>query len=307
VGGALPSSLPDQCYFGSGLISWPPGQTAAIDRVTISTAAAATSYGSLTQARAYLSAAGNATRLIWAGGDAISVNSSTLDYQDPAIGSTVAAFGNLLQVDFYGSASANSTRALWQRGQLSGANDIQLTEIATKGNSGLFSDLSGPDSYIHASAGNSTHALTGGGLSATYSDDIIVNSYSVPESAQRQFGSLTVGRDSQAAVSTATRAFWAGGYNRGGAVAVNTIDSVVIATEASATDIGDLTRTETGIGGGCNSVRAVIGGGWAGAAYSDTIDYFAVSGAASDATDFGDLTTTRGAYGAQSTCHGGLQ
>ena len=296
-------SLGDQAYWGGGYDTLTPDSTDVVSRVTISTTANSTAYGTLTEHRAFVSAAANDVRTIWAAGaQSGGTAKATLDYQDPVAGNTVAAFGDLSVAQEAASGVASPTIALWVSGNGGGANDIEVSAFASKGNAGMWSDLSGTAGHDHASAGNETHALTAGDTIA--SSDISVVAFAVPDGSRRQFGSLSVGRTRLAAVSTATRCFWAGGTTGPN---VNTIDQVVIATEATATDVGDLTRTHRGVDASSNAVRAVVGGGYTGSAYVDTIDYFAVSGSTNDAVDFGDLTQVQGYTGAASNCHGGLQ
>jgi len=300
-------SLGDQAYWGGGTISNTPDPTDVISRVTISTTANSTAFGTLTAARGYVTAAANDTRTVWAGGTANFANGlATMDYQDPAAGNTVAVFGNLVTYQYSMSAAANGTHALWFDGLGGGDYDVEISAFASKGNAGKFADLSGALGNNHASAGNETHALCGGDQEDAVSDEIRVVLFAVSDAAQRLFGDLSVGRERLAAASTATRCFWAGGRNNS-AANVNTIDQVVIATEATATDVGDLTRTHRGVDATSNATRAVVGGGYTGSAYVDTIDYFAVSGSTNDAVDFGDLTQVQGYTGAASNCHGGLQ
>ena len=82
----------------------------------------------------------------------------------------------------------------------------------------------------------------------------------------------------------------------------NAIDYITIATPGNAGNFGNLTRSHYYISGTSNGSRGVFGGGWTDpVSYppsnsqqwaSKTIDYITIA-TTGNATDFGDLTSTR--------------
>ena len=113
---------------------------------------------------------------------------------------------------------------------------------------------------------------------------------------------MTVARETPGACSSPTRGLFAGGYTA--SVPVNVIDYVTIDTTGNATDFGDLTSTNFGVGGCSSSTRGVFGGGSTGSAIN-RIEYVTIS-TVGNATDFGDLTVARYYQAGLSDGHGGL-
>ncbi len=105
--------------------------------------------------------------------------------------------------------------------------------------------------------------------------------------------------------NAAPRALFAGGF--GGGVAVNTIDTLLLASAQNATDFGDLTlaRYYSSNGGPASSTRGVFGGGAdTNGDRTNVIDYvtFASTG---NAADFGDISTAlEGMAGCSSSTRG---
>jgi hypothetical protein len=88
------------------------------------------------------------------------------------------------------------------------------------------------------------------------------------------------------------------GYNSGGMPLINTIDKFPFASNANATDVGDLTQGRYGPAGQSSSVSGYTSGG-ADPSRQTTIDKFPFATNA-NATDVGDLTQARWFCGGQS-------
>jgi hypothetical protein len=95
------------------------------------------------------------------------------------------------------------------------------------------------------------------------------------------------------------------GYTSGGGYTVNnTIDKFPFATNANATDVGDLTVARSGVAGQSSSVSGYASGGAAPSGSNNTIDKFPFA-SDGNATDVGDLTIARsGAVGQSSSVSG---
>ena len=113
------------------------------------------------------------------------------------------------------------------------------------------------------------------------------------------FGTLTSSFRAAAGTSDGSRGIIAAGT---GPPSRNAIDYITIATPGNAGNFGNLTRSHYYISGTSNGSRGVFGGGWTDpVSYppsnsqqwaSKTIDYITIA-TTGNATDFGDLTSTR--------------
>ncbi len=101
------------------------------------------------------------------------------------------------------------------------------------------------------------------------------------------FGDLTIGRYSGAAVSSTTRGVYGGGRSDPSAVRYNVMDYITISSTGNALDFGDLTNTKVGNTSVCNSTRGVFGGGY-NPALLNVIEYITIN-SLGNAVDFGDL------------------
>ena len=93
------------------------------------------------------------------------------------------------------------------------------------------------------------------------------------------------------------------GYTSGG-VAIDTIDKFPFATDANATDVGDLTQARTMPAGQNSADNGYASGGLAYPLALNTIDKFPFASDA-NATDVGDLTQARGWFAGQSSTASG--
>lgn len=110
-------------------------------------------------------------------------------------------------------------------------------------------------------------------------------------------GDLTQPRGGMAGNSSATH-----GYNSGGSTAgvptlvtSNVIDRFPFATNANATDVGDISQTRSPAAGQSSTTFGhSTGGSTTPTTYVNTIDKFPFASAGANATDVGDLTVARG-------------
>ena len=124
---------------------------------------------------------------------------------------------------------------------------------------------------------------------------------------EQAFGDLSAGTAAGSALSSNTRAIYAGG-GRTPADYVNAIGYFTIATLGNETDFGDLTTTRTSLySGTSNNIRGVVVGGFAPApVYNiNSIDYITIA-SIGNSNDFGDIITATRGVTATSDSHGGL-
>ena len=138
----------------------------------------------------------------------------------------------------------------------------------------------------------------------------------IPTTGNSQFfGDLSFGsRDPAGAVSSTTRAIYAGGMGPASEVATNSMSFITIATTGNGTDYGDLTATKRQGEGCSNGVRGLFMGGENDSPSTNThnnvIDFCTIA-TAGNALDFGDLTEKRDGGGVCSSpirgvCGGGF-
>ena len=107
------------------------------------------------------------------------------------------------------------------------------------------------------------------------------------------FGNLSVGRFTGAALASRTRALYAGGETAPGAQ-VDTIDFFTIASTGNSSDFGNLSRGNTaqGIAGLADSTRGIIAGGYTAPARRNIIEYVTIA-STGNSIDFGDLSEAK--------------
>jgi len=128
----------------------------------------------------------------------------------------------------------------------------------------------------------------------------VIDYISIPTAGNAtDFGNLTQAISMGASASNGNRGVFAGGLN--GSTVYNIINYITIASAGNATDFGDLTVARRQVGGCSDSSRGVFGGGnSSGGAnnYVDVIDYITIA-STGNATDFGNLTVSRGGVTAE--------
>jgi hypothetical protein len=210
-------------------------------------------------------------------------------------------------------AAASATRALFASGYSAPGpvNTIEYVTIATTSNSIDFGDLATNRRDLGACS-SSTRALFGGGTttgstSATNAVDYITIA-SLGNAVS--FGTLTQARRSVSSCSSSTRGIFGGGYvSNSPATSSNRIDYVTIATTGNATTFGDLTVVRGSTTSCSSSTRGLFAGGSIYVAPASTfyniIDYITIA-STGNATDFGDLSSTRGILGSCSNSTRGV-
>ena len=169
---------------------------------------------------------------------------------------------------------------------------IDYINISSTGNAIDFGNLSAAKRKVGGLASR-TRGVFGGG----YTPDLDVIEFVTIASTGNvtDFGNLTVARRSPAGISNATRGIFAGGANNtpSANTSKNELDYITIASTGNAVDFGDLTVARENIaGGGMNSVRGILAGGYTTPARLNTIDFVTIA-TLGNAHDFGDFADSK--------------
>lgn len=230
-------------------------------------------------------------RMVTAGGN--SPATSAIRYIDLTGSGSSSSFGSLTSARNGAGAATGDTRGIFAGGVVSGyINNIEYVTIPTTGNSTDFGDLVEVCMPSVASDGiYAIFAMVDGNNTADGSVSKIT--IATTGNATAWSGTLTTARGNGTGASDGTKGFFFGGWDVSASGRVNTIDYVTIATDANASDWGDMTvqRNQNGNSSACgNTSRVLVAGGNTGSGYTDAIDYINPA-SASNAYDFGNLTS----------------
>jgi hypothetical protein len=184
-------------------------------------------------------------------------------------------------------------------------NTIDKFPFASNANATDVGDLTAVRRFSTGQSSSESGYTSGGGNDGGYLN--IIDKFPFATNANAtDVGDLTLIRARPAGQNSGTS-----GYSSGGTGApptltiVNTIDKFPFATNANASDVGDLTQVKTGATGTSSAVRGYTAGGSSSVpTIVNTIDRFPFA-ADANATDVGDLTiVTLSPAGQQSTASG---
>ena len=139
-----------------------------------------------------------------------------------------------------------------------GVKSMQSLQVMTLGNTQYFGELNEVNTE-HIGCGSEIRGILGGGYVAPARVDIIQYLTIASASNAIDFGNLTQARNQAMAVSSSTRAVWAGGFSIG---ASDTIDYVEIPTTGNAIDFGDMTVEHSAGAVGNSPTRGVFISGY---------------------------------------------
>jgi len=235
---------------------------------------------------------GGARGLSVGGGNAPSYNSNVIDYITISTLGNAIDFGDTASINGYRiSALGNSTRAVFGGAY---STNLDYVTFSSTGNATTFGSLIYARSNLSSLANSTRGIFTGGsGNSPTFANNNVIEYITISSTGNAvQFGNLTTS-GSRAVIASAgsgVRGIFAGGYNQP-ISNINVIDYVTISTTGNAIDFGDLTKGTTGFqgGGGSNSTRMLIAGGYySGPALNDFTQFITIS-TLGNAQDFGDI------------------
>ena len=224
-----------------------PGYTDDCDYITIQSAGNGIDFGNLGSAKDFVSSCSSSIRGITAGGRSGSpaTAQNSIDYVNIATRGDHLDFGDLAEATHISAPGSSPTRAVFAGG--GNASDvtiptIQSIIIATKGNGIKFGDLTAARRPGSGGCSNSVRALFAGGYvpGVKWSAIDVLNIASGGNATEG--GNLTHAIYSPMAVSSQTRAVFAGGQDDSSPGKINNIQYVNISTLGNATNFGDLTK-----------------------------------------------------------------
>jgi hypothetical protein len=305
--------------FAGGWRNYSPGNSVRneIDYITIATTGNATDFGDLTQSRAYLAAAGNYSRGLFAGGDPDSnlprtPSTNTIDMITFSALGASSDFGDLTSGRSYLSGTSSSTEAFFSGGtQGPGTQNTVIEKVAfdTKANTTSFGTLSRANRH-HTSTSNVTGGLgvvppsagvdlttSGTAVFAGGTDNYDSIQYLNLNSASNtvEFGELSIGRSMLGSHSNTTRAIFAGG-NSPTLTNFSNIDYITLATAGNSEFFGSLSQARRELSGTGNDTHALFGGGMT-PGWSTRIDKVAMA-SLGNGVNYGSLSDVRVFYGA---------
>ena len=219
----------------------PSGYSGDMDYVTMASEGDSIDFGDLSQARAtYGGSFSSSTRGVWAGGynNTLSPSTSvnTMDYVQIGTLGNAIDFGDMRQKQYNHTAASSPTKGFIFSGSLGDGNEIQMSNIASTGQTMTEVGVTVMDTGSMAACANSVRAVIfGGGNPVT---DLIQRFGMSSLGNAVEFGNLSAIRMLGAAVADGTRAVSVSGRTP---TTVNIIEFVQIATGGSAEDFGDMT------------------------------------------------------------------
>ena len=253
----------------------------------------------------------SSTRAVTAGGNTgSSVN--TIQYITMASSGNASDFGDLDKAREGLGGLSNSTRGVMALG-LDGTfnNVIQYVTIATTGNASDFGDLTLSRVQGTSTSGATRGIFAGGAISGNTTNVLDYITIASTGNAT-DFGDFSTTREQglDGRGSNGIRAVFCGGSTKdfGGDTTQNVIEYVTIASTGNAIDFGDLSAARMLSAGLVGGARLVITGGSTGESASTVVNImeFVTITSAGNATDFGDLGTSKHQMAGTSNAHGGL-
>jgi len=286
-----------------------------IDYITISSAGNGIDFGDLTLARGTGGSCASPVRGVFGGGNTGAPASpganNTIDYVTISSTGNAADFGDLTVAREHGVGScSNATRGVFAGGTSPTVNNtMDYIMIFSTGIAQDFGDLTIARYGVASFSSPVRGIFAGTDLGPAFSNVIDYITISTTGNAF-DFGDLTnkTTTSGPGGCSNSTRGLIAGGGGSG--TNENIIEYITISTLGNSVTFGNLTTNDDRRfpGGAASSIRGVFAGGYGvGPTYStiNVIDYVTIS-TIGNATDFGDLTTTRATNGGLSNGHGGL-
>ena len=232
------------------------GNHEVIEYITIASEGNSIDFGDMYNGRGTAASFSSSTRGVWAGGRSPGTSQDTIDYVEIATLGNALDFGDIRNARQWLGGCSSPTRGIIAGGEgpayssPTRTSDIEYISIASKGNSILFGEMTGPTGNPGAFS-NSVRGFFAGGEPRNWSKIDIITIASTGNAIQ--FGDLRQGRIVVNGTASQTRGFILGGMNNGPGAYVNLIESVEIASSGNVVDWGDLTVAR-----------------WAGASISDS-------------------------------------
>ncbi len=230
-------------------------------------------------------------------GGGVGTNINTIQFITISTQGNAVNFGDFPQRQYLVSATSSRTRGIWMGGYTNSPsstyiNSIQAVEIQSTGNGFDFGDLTQTAGYA-GTVGNQTRAVRLGGTGPENPSTNVMDYVTITNQANAvDFGDLGTGGGCSPNISSPTRGVFSIAYG-------NSIDFITIASTGNSQDFGFLTyegRSLQEPRGACNAVRGILAGGYrypqSPQGHVNIIQYLTIA-STGDATDFGDLTTSK--------------
>ena len=273
-----------------------------IQKFPFASDANATDVGDLTQAR-YTAAGQSSSVSGYTSGGSIPPTSNVIDKFPFAADANATDVGNLTAGRYYTSGQSSAVSGYTTAG--SPAADVRNVIIdkfpfAADANATDVGDLTGGGVYGAAGQSSPANGYVSGGYSPTpgvFTTAKIEKFPFASDANAAEIGNLTQARRRLTGGQSST----VSGYTAGGLASppptntINTIDKFPFASDANATDVGDLTQSRQEASGQSSLASGYVSGGQTAppSPVVNTIDKFPFA-SDSNATDVGDLTTNLG-------------
>lgn len=272
-----------------------------VDKFPFSTDANATDVGDLTVARRNLAGQSSTVSGYTSGGYSTppATTYNVIDRFPFATNANATDVGDLT-TNRNGPAGQSSSVSGYSSGGPTTANIIDAFPFATNSNASDVGDLTAARAAATGQSSPMFGYTSGGFLGPAVSTNIIDKFPFAANANAADVGDLTFTRFNGAGQSSFTAGYTSGGSSQGPSppAPTNTIDKFPFATDANATDVGDLTVGRTTVNAGQSStVSGYSSGGYAPfltPSHTNIIDKFPFSTNA-NATDVGDLTQSKAA------------
>jgi len=186
---------------------------------------------------------------------------------------------------------------------------VDYFNLASAGNATDFGDLTVGRSFTSGAGSKTRFMCVSGDVSGTTNQTIDFTTYASTGTFV-DFGDTNVAysQGNNSPVSNNTRSCFTLSASNGGISAFNNISYITNASTGNAADFGDTSVTRMGVGGLSSDTRGVFGGGvnnTGSYVFYNVMDYITI-GSTGNATDFGDLTSSRNQVGGCASATRGL-
>jgi hypothetical protein len=262
-----------------------------IDYVTIATTGNATDFGNLLSNKRFMGGASGDGRGLFFGGGEPSQN--VIQYITISTPGNATDFGDLTEAKENCGGLSSGARGVRIGGD--GNNTMDYVTIATLGNAIDFGDCLGNKAGgAGMGLSNGTYGLIAGG---DYPNTNEIEKITVATTGNAiDWADLTNTPNKCCSYANDTRGIWSGGYTQTAQSSrENVIQYVTIATQANATDFGDLLNAWVRASGVTDATTGIEGCGYkagGGPGITNEIQYVTIA-TTGNSLDFGDLTIVR--------------
>jgi hypothetical protein len=277
-------------YTSGGAINVPPTSVNTIDKFPFATNASASDVGDLSANRRDSAGQSSTVSGYTSGG----ASSNVIDKFPFATDGNATDVGDLSQGRYRAASQSSTVSGYTSGGAFPSVNTIDKFPFAADANATDVGDLT-QARYGAAGQSSTVSGYSSGGVTPPASN--VIDKFPFASNANASdVGDLTQIRWEVTGQSSTVSGYTSGGENNGvSPPLINTIDKFPFASNANATDVGDLTQGRARIAGQSSTASGYTSGGYninPPEVIYNTIDKFPFASDAS-ATDVGDLSQTR--------------